>query len=168
MATVQFGNTSADMRLVDEFYGIAALRNFVVYLDNFVSEREQIVSQTPTQIVIREFNAANESIVLSATGTIPWGPLSELAIEALGIRETANGTIFIAPDGSPYGTVTAASAVNIADGSLIARASGINLPLDDAYFAVDANVLAGNDTVTSGSGNDYLLGYAGADTLSSD
>jgi hypothetical protein len=167
MAIAEFGNTSADMRLVDDFYGIPALANFVTYLDNFDSVREERSFPAPNQIVIREFNAANEVITLTATGTPPLGPFNTLSAEAIGIRETVNGTISITQDGDVFGTATAASAVNVSDGSLIARVSGINLPIDDAFFPADSVVLAGNDTVTSGSGNDYLLGYAGDDTVSS-
>ena len=167
MAIAEFGNTSADMRLVNDFYGIPALGNFVTYLENFISVREQVLSQTPTQIVIREFNAANEFITLTATGTVPLGPFNTLAVEAIGIRETVNGSISFTQGGDVFGTATAVSAVNIGDGSLIARLAGINLPIDDAFFPADSAVLAGNDTITSGSGNDYLLGYAGDDTVSS-
>ena len=68
MANVQFGNTSADMRLVNDFYGIPALKNFATYIDNFDPVRQEIVSLIP-RIVIREFNAAGESITVSAAGT---------------------------------------------------------------------------------------------------
>ncbi|MET0217201.1 MAG: calcium-binding protein [Burkholderiales bacterium] len=166
MANVQFGNTAADMRLVNDFYGIPALGNFATYVDNFVPVRQEIVSVIP-RIVIREFNAAGESITVSAAGTLPTGPFSDLAVEAIGIRAAVNGAIFLAPDGSVSGTATALSVVNVGDGSLIVQVSGISAPIDDISFEVDSIVLAGNDTVTSGSGNDYLLGYGGDDTVSS-
>ena len=166
MANVQFGNTSADMRLVNDFYGIPALNNFATYIDNFDPVRQEIVSLIP-RIVIREFNAAGESITVSAAGTLPTGPFSDLAVEAIGTRASVNGAIFLALDGSVSGTATGASVVNVGDGSLIVQISAVSVSIDDISFQVDSIVLAGNDTVTSGSGDDYLLGYAGNDMVSS-
>lgn len=166
MANVEFGNTSADMRLVNDFYGIPAFKNYVTYTDNFYPVRTEVVSLTP-RLVVREFNAAGESVVVSASGTPPGGPFSEIAVDAIGIRGTVNGTIFIATDGSTSGTVTGESLTNIADGSLIAKVSGINVSLD-LGFHLDSTLLAGGDAIRSGSGDDYLLGYAGNDSISSD
>jgi len=172
MATLQFGNTSADMRLVNDFYGIPALRDFAVYLLGFESEREEIIKQTPTEIVFRQWNAANEPVTFFAKGSALGSQLfvaNELAVEAKGIRETVKGTIQISlspnDDELVTGTVTEASAANIADGSVIASLSGVSLPIEDALFAADDELLAGNDSVTSGSGNDYLLGYGGSDSV---
>jgi hypothetical protein len=154
------------MRLPADYYGIPALVNFVTYLDNFISVREQVLSTTPTQIVIREFNAANEFITLSATGTPPLGPFGQFVAEAIGIRGTVNGTIHITPSGDVTGTATALSTVNIGDGSLIASVSGFSWSIDDAFIPTDEAFLAGNDSITSGNGNDYLVGFGGDDTIS--
>ena len=76
-----------------------------------------------------------------------------------------NGSIFSRPMATSSGG-NGCLGRDIGDGSLIARVTGINSPIDDAFFPADSAVLAGNDTVTSGSGNDYLLGYGGDDTVS--
>ena len=63
MATVQFGNTSADMR--DDYYGIPALHDFY---DWTLDGDPVVVSQTPTQLVVRAVDASGRPLVLTANG----------------------------------------------------------------------------------------------------
>ena len=169
MANVQFGNVSADMRLVNDVYGIPALRNFVSYISNFEVVREEVVSETATQLVVRGFNAANESVVASAFGNVAANQFNTFTVEATGIRATVKGDIFVDPPVAS-GVANAASVVHMADGSLVIALSEmtipIAIPIDTSRFPSNAVVFAGNDSITSGSGNDYLLGYAGNDVIS--
>jgi Ca2+-binding RTX toxin-like protein len=170
MANIQFGNVSADMR--QDGFGIPALRDAATFLLNFVSVREEIVSRTPTQIVFREWNAANESVTFSATGT-PVGndafAATEVTAEARGVRVAVRGTmnVALADDENELisGTVIEVIATNVADGSLLAAVSGIALSPEDALFSIDDSIFIGNDAITGGNGNDYLLGFAGNDSL---
>ncbi|MGA8052655.1 MAG: hypothetical protein WCA12_02145, partial [Burkholderiales bacterium] len=169
MALVQFGNTSADMRLVDDFYGIPALRDFVSYLETFNAVGNPVVTTTPAQVTISEVDAQGRQVVFTALGNTTTGQYSQLTVDALGIRETVRGNILLATVGSELsitGTATEAIATYLADGRLIAGISGVSLPIDGPYFPADDAVLSGNDSISSGAGDDYLLGYAGSDFIS--
>jgi hypothetical protein len=169
MATIQFGNTAADMRLADDFYGIPALRDSSLFLLTFVAVRQEVVSQSPTQLVTRQWNAADQSITFTATGNAVSNELfvaNELAIDALGVLETWRGAIEIRSTGGFFtGTVNEVIVTDIASGSLIAGVSGTTLTPQEVLFIPEERVLAGDDSISSGSGNDYLRGYAGNDSF---
>jgi len=169
MATVQFGNTSADMR-DDHYYGIPALHDFYDFLETLDGD-PVVVSQTPTQLVVRVVDASGRPLVLTANGNVASGQYNDISAEAIGIRETFKGNFSVSLAGGDLdvnGVMNQMRADDVASGALIGGVSGISVPIDadNFFFPADAAVLAGNDTVTSGSGNDYLLGYAGNDTLS--
>ena len=154
MAIAEFGNTSTDMRLVNDFYGILALGNFVTYLENFISVQEQVVSQTPTQIVIREFNATGPSITLTATGIPPLRPFNTLN------RATHRRPEFgrQSTDRSLSRPMATSSGATGAGRDLGRRqpdraGSGINSPIDNAYFPADSASLPATHSRV-GSGND--------------
>ena len=58
MATVQFGNVSADMRLTENGYGIAALQGFDAFIGAFIPVHQEIVIQTESTLVVRQYDAS--------------------------------------------------------------------------------------------------------------
>ena len=80
MATVEFGNVSADMRLTDDFYGIAALRAFDAFLTNFAPVSEEVVVDTETDFVLRLYDASGGFITFSIQGNSTAGLISSVSI----------------------------------------------------------------------------------------
>lgn len=170
MTTVEFGNVSADMRQTDDSYGIAALQAFDAFLTGFAPVSEEILALTPTSVVIREYDAGDGFITLSAHGNLAAGQVSSVSVEAAGVIEYVFGNFTVDALGNVSGTATEVRANVVQDGSLITRFAGVSVPvfISDDFPALpsDETLLAGADTITGGSGIDYLLGYGDSDSLS--
>src|SRR5689334_8105859 len=106
MATVEFGNISADMRLTDDAYGIAVLRNFDTFMLNFLEVREEILVNTPNLVVIRLFDAGGAFVTASVQGNLAANQVSSVAIDAIGIVETVSGNFTVDDLGTVTGTAT--------------------------------------------------------------
>jgi Ca2+-binding RTX toxin-like protein len=168
MATIEFGNVSADMRLTESSYGIPALQNWDIFLEGFVPVRWEVLVNTPTSIVVREYDASGAFTTVTEQGNFTIGQANLFSVEAVGVVLSVSGNFTIDILGNLRGTATELGANVAQDGSLIVRIVGISFPfnsnLDD--FPSDAILASGQDTITGGSGNDYLLGYGGSDSLS--
>ena len=169
MATVEFGNVSVDMREEEDSYGIPALQAFDAFLMAFVPVSEEFVVVTPTSVVIRQYDAGGGFITLSIQGNLAAGQVSSISVEAAGVIEYVFGNFTVDSLGNVSGTATEVRANFVQDGSLFARAAGISVPVfisdDVPDLPSDENLLGGDDTISAGSGNDYLLGYGGNDSI---
>jgi len=169
MATVEFGNFPADMRLED--YGIPPLEDFYTFLDSFVEVGDSvIVSQSDTLIVVRSFDSEGNYYDVSLEGYLPAGSITAMTVEAVGVKETIYGTFLIDQLGNISGTASEFRASLSADGSILGRVYGysewIYVPVDsDPIVPSDEVVLSGADTIHGTVGDDYLLGYAGNDAV---
>ena len=168
MATVQFGNVSADMRLTENGYGIAALQGFDAFIGAFIPVHQEIVIQTESTLVVRQYDASGSYITITALGNLPLGYINSFTVEAAGVKTTALGNFTITQAGDVFGTATELQANFAQDNSLIVNFAGLSAQFDNGLLAspTDDIVLSGADTITAGNGNDYLLGYAGDDSVS--
>jgi len=169
MATVEFGNFSADMRQSDDSYGIAALEAFDAFLASFAPVSEEILGVTPTSAAIRVYDASGGFITLSVQGNLAASQVSSVSVEAAGVIEYALGNFTVDSFGNVSGTATEVRANLVQDSSLITRFAEINVPVfisdDLPALPSDETLLTGADAIAGGGGNDYLLGYGGNDTL---
>lgn len=168
MATVQFGNTSVDMRLVDAWYGIPALQNFETFINNFVPVSEAILVDTPTNFVYRLFDAGNQTVTISLSGNFQFGQISSVSMAGAGVNLAINGNFVADQFGNLSGTVTQVRA-DLIGGGVLFDFTGLSIFFfGDEIFDLDlsdATLFSGTDTMSGGTGNDYLLGYAGNDSL---
>ncbi len=170
MATVQFGNVSADMRLTENSYGISALETFDAFLTSFMPVREEVLVNTPTNVVVREYDASGSFVTVSIAGNFTIGQVNFVSVEAVGVVEAISGSFFVDAFGNISGTATQVRADFAQNGGLITNLTGINVPVlisdGSPDLPSDESLLSGQDTVTAGNGNDYLLGYGGNDSVS--
>ena len=171
MAIVEFGNVSADMRVVDDAYAISGLQNFDAFLTSFIPVREEVLQDTPTSYSSRLYDAGNQFVTISATGALDLGQVNFVSIEAAGVVEAIQGSFTVDAMGNVSGTAAEVRADFVQGGGLIARFSGLAVPvfISDATppdLPSDDVLFAGPDTLGAGNGNDYLLGYDGDDSLS--
>lgn len=168
MATLQFGNSGVDMRLVDEAYGIPEVQAWVAFVADFQPVGEELVSSSPTAATVRLYDAAGASMVVVMAGDLAAGRLSTIALQAAGVAQVVVGDIQVDAFGNVWGTASELRAERISDGALYARYAGVSLPIDDIFgvsVPSDEQLLAGADLVAGGDRDDWLLGYAGNDTL---
>ena len=169
MAIVEFGNVSADMRQTEDSYGIAALQAFDAYLTSFVPVSGEILVDTETNFVFRQYDASGGFVTTSVAGNFTISQVNWFAVEAAGVIETVSGNFFVDDIGNISGTVSEVRANLAQDGTLITRFAGVSVPVfisdDLPALSSDETLLSGADTITGGSGNDYLLGYSGNDSL---
>jgi len=170
MANVEFGSASADMRQTNDSYGIAALQAFEAFLTGFAPVSEEILVLTPTSVVIRQYDASGGFITVSAQGNLTVDQVGSFSLEAAGVIGYVFGNFTIDALGNLSGTATEIRTNLAQNGALITRFAGLSVPvvISDDFPALpsDEIVLAGADTITGGSGDDYLLGYGGSDSLS--
>ncbi|OFZ97438.1 MAG: hypothetical protein A3H35_11830 [Betaproteobacteria bacterium RIFCSPLOWO2_02_FULL_62_17] len=169
MALVEFGSVAADMRLTEDSYGIAALQAFDAFLTGFVAVREEIVgTPTPSTAVLRQYDAGGNYVTITVNGDLVAGQVGSFAVEAAGVVETVYGSFTI--DTTTYdisGTATEVRASLIAGNALLVRFAGLSVAVDNGLpdLPTDDLLLAGADSLTAGGDNQYLLGYAGNDTM---
>jgi Ca2+-binding RTX toxin-like protein len=170
MPAIEFGHISTDMRLMESGYGIAALQNLNAFAASFVPVSYEIVSASPFYAVVRQYDAHGAFVTISLSGALYAGQVTSFAAEALGVRETVYGDFTVTPEGAFYGTATRLEARLVQYDSLLAHFTGLNAAVSNDLPEVppDEVLLAGADTIASGSGNDYLLGYDGNDSLLAD
>ena len=170
MATVQFGAASADMRLTDNAYGIAALQSFENFLTifNLTAPVSEVVLQDTASIYqVRQFDANGGFITVTFQGDLAFGRASSFSVEAVGVRETNWGDFTFTQTGVVFGTANALEDINVQTGALINVFTDFSASVDSGVvsFPAEDNFFSSNDRISGGSGNDYLLGYAGNDVL---
>lgn len=169
MATIEFGNVSADMRLTEDAYGVSALQAFEAFLTTFVPMREEVLAVTPTSVMVREYDVSGGFITLSAQGNFTAGQVSSVSVETAGVIAYIFGNFTMDSFGNISGTATQARADFAQNGGLITNFTGLSVPvfISDTLpdLPLDESLLSGQDAVTGGNGNDYLLGYAGNNTI---
>ena len=165
MATVQFGSVSADMRLVDEGYGIPALQGWISFLESFDPVSVETVSASSDYAALRMYDVNGTFMTVSIFGDLQLGQISETRIEAAGVIATLAGSFQVSAYGEIFGTANEMRA-DLVDGSSLVRFSDFNAASYNFLLDVsDEDLLSLADGVSSGSGADYLLGYGGNDTL---
>ncbi len=172
MASVVFGDFAADMRLSTSGYSIAPLQNFQSFVNSFIAVREEILSLTPTDLSVRSFDAAGNSVVASAQGNFTTGFINTFVFQGGEITYTLLGNFQVQSNGTIVGFVSEVRYDLLRDGSLVSRFSGISVPSAMVWsdgnlppLQPDSDYLRGNDAITGSVGNDYLLGYAGSDSI---
>ena len=88
MATIEFGNASADMRLPEDRYGIPELQNFDAFFLSFIPAREEILVDTETQLVYRVYDAGGNFFTMTVSGNFVAGQVSSSSLEAAGVNAT--------------------------------------------------------------------------------
>jgi len=170
MAIVEFGNVSADMRLIDDAYGIPSLQAFDSFLLGFIAVSEEIRRDDDTGLIVREYDAGGSFVTTTILGDLTSGQVSLFSVEAAGVIETLSGNFTLTFDEFGYAEISGwASEVRaevVSGGSLLVRFGELNQYISSSLpDAEDESLLAGDDGVSSGNGNDYLLGYGGNDSL---
>lgn len=175
MAVLTFGGFPADMRRVDEDFGIAALQAATAFLDSFDPVNIVVVSETSTTVVLRAYDAYGNSgkVHLWITGQTGNSiMLSRLAveIESSGFYADYVGNFVISDSGDFWGTVNSATMKNIKSGAVYYTVSGLSEYIaSDSLFADPLASLAamasGSDTITGSAGADFLMGFSGNDTI---
>lgn len=176
MASITFSNSSADMRLENDDFGMAPLRDAHNFLDGYEPVYAYPVSSSSSYVEVRAYDASYQyttiSLWISAQSdtSVSLSKMS-LEIDATGYYESLSGSLTISDDGWVSGRITGVSIKNTYSGLTYLTASGLNETIDgSAYGSLDStstlsSSLAGNDVITGGAYADYLMGYGGNDTL---
>jgi hypothetical protein len=168
MATLEFGSSGADMRLVDEAYGIPEAQAWTAFVADFWPVGEELLSSSPGAATVRLYDAAGASLFVVMVGDLAAGRLSTVALQAVGVAQVVVGDIQVDVFGNVWGTASELRTERLADGEVLARFAGVSVPVDDLFGVSppsDDQLLAGADLVSGGAGDDWLLGYAGDDTV---
>ena len=168
MAIVQFGS-AADMRLEDNYYGMAELIAFDDFGRRFRPVRDEVLEESDTRLVVRVYDASGQFMTVSAEGNFNLGQLTYLALQGAGVLMELRGNLSVDAGGNPTGRLDRMDVFRTADHSVIFSASQLGIAFDGSGTVPDfsdAALFSGRDVMTSGPGDDYLMGYAGADSLS--
>ena len=157
-----------DMRLVGASYGVPALQTFDAFIASFTPVRQDVLVNTSTNRVVRQYDVNNASIVVTVSGSLGLFQADSFSVEAAGVVTTFSGSYSIdAVTADVSGTTTQQRVEFAQNAGLIESVTDISVVQNSAQdFPSDVVLLSGQDSITGGIGNDYLLGYAGNDSIS--